>query len=264
MSARLAKTESLPDYITIEQAIEAAADKPVELALDPHWIELLNSLPMVPQRIEEAVAVFAGHLPVLFTDVERAEIELQSAAFPSPRPTRRASNGRRRRTRGGLQESSHLSYKTRVPPVRTVVAEATNAHENIEVLILENEEPLAVVTLYAANDSTISDATKAVVVDVMNFVALVLSDCRARCSFQDNQPLPTIDELIGQIGDDADLTEQDCNVLNLLMRGATYIEAAHELSLSVETVKKHMKKIYDRTRTDGLSKLFARYASAQK
>lgn len=63
----------------------------------------------------------------------------------------------------------------------------------------------------------------------------------------------------------ANLTPREQEIIRLLAKGYLYKEIADQLSLSVETVRTHFHRIYDKlhvhTRTEAVMKLYGRDAS---
>lgn len=55
------------------------------------------------------------------------------------------------------------------------------------------------------------------------------------------------------------LTRADSAVLALLLSGFSYKTTADKLEITIDTVKKHVKKIYNRASVNSLSELWARY-----
>lgn len=63
---------------------------------------------------------------------------------------------------------------------------------------------------------------------------------------------------------EAALTEREHEVITLLARGAMYKEIAYDLNISIETVRSHVKKIYDKlhahSRTEAILKYRTRHS----
>lgn len=250
-------------YITIEEALGATDPGHVSGESDDNRvITILNALPMIPGAFDDEVAAFAQRLPSLFTDVGSVTITPTDSTCPAPgpsehrqRPKRRRSDWKKKAVTAGTATMRNGSLDT------WVVAEPGQGGEIAMPCPGNAGEPIATVTFYPLPGIPLGNDTIESLPAVMNFIAFVLTDLRARCWFLESRNLPTIEHIAAKIVDDAELTEQDHCVLRLILKGATYNEAARELGLSVETIKKHMKKIYDRTNTMGLANLFGRYAS---
>lgn len=252
-------------YITIEEALGATDPEHVSGGSDDsRVIAILNALPMIPGAFDDEVAAFAQRLPSLFTDVDSITITPTDSTYPEPRPSERHQRKKRRRSDWKKKAVTTDTATVRNGALNTwVVAEPGQGGEIVMPCPGNAGEPIATVTFYPPPGVSLGNDTIESLPAVMNFITFVLTDLQARCWFLESRHLPTIEQIAAKIADDAELTEQDYCVLRLILKGATYNEAARELGLSVETVKKHMKKIYDRTNTMGLANLFGRYASTQ-
>jgi len=90
------------------------------------------------------------------------------------------------------------------------------------------------------------------------FIEFMLSDCVARHNFA--EPVDTaFTKAVEQLAHDVGLSVQERRVLALRLVGQTYEQIALAINVSVDTVGFHLKSIYRKTGSRGLSELFARY-----
>ncbi len=90
------------------------------------------------------------------------------------------------------------------------------------------------------------------------FMEFMLSDCVTRHRF--NEPIDNaFNNALEQLSHDFDLSPQERRVLMLRLVGQTYDQIADSISISVDTVGFHLKSIYRKTGSRGISELFGRY-----
>lgn len=247
-------------YITLDDALADAPEGATESPLEAEWLTMLNSLPVFPESLESAMTVFADHIAALYPDVGGLSILLgtQPVGNGEPPVSDDRPNARPQRSRG--RDRRH-QYPHRASTVADIVSENWDAAVISIPVVDERDLHIATVEWHVAEGSAFSESTLQSLPAVMVFIKFVVTDLLARCAMLSNRRLPSLDDLTAQIARDAGLTKRDHSILRMIMGGASYIETAQQLSLSVETVKKHMKKVYDRTQADGIAGLFATYAS---
>ncbi|MDB5035933.1 MAG: LuxR family transcriptional regulator [Chlorobi bacterium] len=104
----------------------------------------------------------------------------------------------------------------------------------------------------------ISDRTLIAMSALEPFLTFTLSDLVTRNSFV--KPIDRIFyDILRDVANEAGLSVQDRRVLSLLVLGYPYKQVADRMDLSLDTIRKHMKRIYRKTRTGSLAELFAKY-----
>ncbi len=104
----------------------------------------------------------------------------------------------------------------------------------------------------------ISERTISTVERLRPFLILLFSDLAAR--HQTAQPVDyAFNEALGRLVNSAALTVQEIRVVTLQLLACSYEEIADYLSISVNTVRSHVKAIYEKTGTHGQAHFFAKY-----
>ncbi|MEO5931898.1 MAG: helix-turn-helix transcriptional regulator [Candidatus Kapaibacterium sp.] len=104
----------------------------------------------------------------------------------------------------------------------------------------------------------ISERTQVTMSALEPFLTFALSDLVTRNNF--SKPIDRIFyDILTEVAIEAGLSVQDRRVLSLLVLGYPYKQVADRMDLSLDTIRKHMKRIYRKTRTGSLAELFAKY-----
>lgn len=112
----------------------------------------------------------------------------------------------------------------------------------------------------AREQSPISDRTLDAMESMRPFLIFALSDLVAR----HNCAKPISDlfhDVLRHIAWETKLTSRELQVLTLHMFGEKYADIAQRLYISIDTVKKHVKKVHRKTGARSATELFARYFS---
>jgi len=261
MSRSTANRTHNPAYRLIDDCVASiTSDIDATIETPAKWVQLLNSLPMIPLGFDSEVENLAHQVRMQFEDVERVEVHVMPAGRPRSKgaQTEQLARRQRRDSKRQLSVDRYQWFESRHP---AVVAEVKIDH-SVTILCQDDEgDTMAELALYPRAGRSVSQLTTAQLPAIARFIAYALGDLRARCSFFEDRALPNLDELSEIISTTVRLTLQDKRVLRLVLGGASYVEAAHALGLSHESVKKHLKRIYERTNTMGLSSLFGRFAA---
>ncbi|MTI60795.1 MAG: helix-turn-helix transcriptional regulator [Firmicutes bacterium] len=75
---------------------------------------------------------------------------------------------------------------------------------------------------------------------------------------KDSSRYTNYSQLIGQLADKFGLSTREAEVVNLVIKGATNQEIADSLFISINTVKKHLYKIFNKTNSASRTELIAR------
>lgn len=108
----------------------------------------------------------------------------------------------------------------------------------------------------------ISLKTIATLAKLRPFVTYMFSNCIFRNRVKYPESL-IVGELVSEMNSTPKYSEQDTSVLTLLLYGYSYKEAAASLDISIDTVKKHVKKVYSREKVGSLAELWAKYVTLQ-
>jgi DNA-binding CsgD family transcriptional regulator len=104
----------------------------------------------------------------------------------------------------------------------------------------------------------ISQATLDTMAGLESFLIYALSDIVLR--HKRAEPLVGVfDDALEQLTEEAGLSKTEVRVVLLLLLGHSYKDMADMLSVSMDTVKYHLKTIYRKTGTRSGSELFAKY-----
>lgn len=106
--------------------------------------------------------------------------------------------------------------------------------------------------------SPISEKTNATMHALQNFMNFALSDLVTRNYYF--RPINRVfyDILIGLVRE-AGLSMQDIRILSYMLLGYSYKQVGDRMKVTIDTVRKHMKRIYRKTKTGSLAELFAKY-----
>ncbi len=104
----------------------------------------------------------------------------------------------------------------------------------------------------------ISDRTLETVRALEPFILFALSDLVTRHYYA--RPIDRVfNEILLGMVQEAGLSAQDMRILSLMLLGYSYKQVADRMEVTIDTVRKHMKRIYRKTRTGSLAELFAKY-----
>ncbi len=118
----------------------------------------------------------------------------------------------------------------------------------------------SIMLLRNKREAPISEATLAAFEALEPFLVFALTDLVARYNYA--KPISRVfRDVLRAIGETARLTSRELEVLTLHMFGRKYDEIARRLYISIDTVKKHVKKIHRKTGARSATELFARYFS---
>lgn len=108
----------------------------------------------------------------------------------------------------------------------------------------------------------ISETSIALVEALEPFLVFVLSDFVVR--HQRMRPIDSVfHDALEHMTLDAGLSSQERRIVILQLLGHSYKEMAEVMNIAVDTVKKHFKKIHQKTGTRGQAELFAKYFTSR-
>jgi DNA-binding CsgD family transcriptional regulator len=104
----------------------------------------------------------------------------------------------------------------------------------------------------------ISEETEALMQSLEPFFVFALSDALTRHHYMKPVDRAYVNALT-RMAKDAQLTPQDRKIVTYLLLGYSYKETAELLGVKMDTIKKHMKRIHQRTGARSQGELFAMY-----
>lgn len=116
----------------------------------------------------------------------------------------------------------------------------------------------AILLLRSAATGPIGSHTVELMGQLEPFLRFALTDLVARYCY--TKPISRLfHEVLAAIAAEKRLTNREMEVLTMHMCGRKYVEIADRLYISIDTVKKHVKKIHRKTGARSATELFARY-----
>lgn len=248
----------------------AMAEKDGTLPLVPETIAtFLNSLPMTSDRVKW-IEVFRDSLHQLLGDVDRVVVSVDTYCdMLNPEEYRPDINV--------VQHTSSSDQAS-----EAVMTTSQRTEQGQSGFLLEEFErlgyPLAdyhppeiydyyyggqayLATIFLLRNRTkppISQRTLDAMRILQPFLTFTLSDLVARHYYA--KPLNRVfNDTLQEISEDAGLSLQDMRILTSLLMGYSYKQVASRMDLSLDTIRKHIKRIYRKTRTGSLAELFAKY-----
>lgn len=106
----------------------------------------------------------------------------------------------------------------------------------------------------------ISERTRTAMKGMEPFIIFAFSDIVTRHHYM--QPIDRVfNSILNEVSIESNLSVQDLRILSLMLMGLSYKQVADRMELSIDTIRKHTKRIYRKTRTGSLPELFAKYFS---
>lgn len=248
-------------------------EAPSRTALPPlvpdHIAQFLNSLPMTNDRIKWLEA-FRDALQMLLGDVDRVVVSVDTYCDLLYPETYRPSIDIAQYTSSSNDDAT-TSLTT---AQRTGKGRADALLEDFQRLgypLADYHSPLAYDYYYARqaylgtilllrdkNRPPVSQRTIDAMRTLEPFLTFALSDVVTRHYYA--KPLDRVfNDTLAEISRDANLSIQDFRILSSLLMGYSYKQVADLMEVSLDTIRKHIKRIYRKTRTGSLAELFAKY-----
>lgn len=265
------QSRPIPEIIYLED-IDLQSVGEDELLIPPHLLAFLNGLPTTAD-VKLGEKQLADRLKEALGGVDCVVIAVNydcgERRFKHPV---QEAKGKQYRKRGG-RLAGHVSAQIPDIPPSERVAESMqewgvdpSGYKDVVTVDYFHRESLYLGTVTLLRDKRkgqIEPATITLLSDLRPLLEFALSDLILRkLSVEQTSDitLMSLDPIIR----DAHLTQQDEQILRSLFSGYTYQQTADRIGISIETVKKHMKRIYGKTGTDSLPGLFARYYSQRQ
>lgn len=242
-------------------------------AIDPHvfdagLVEFLNDLP-VCTITAEWIGAFQRGLRRLFKDIDRVTVNVNiyhDLQDPQYRPSKfmvvEHVNA------GGKKTVS--TRKREIKPGEHLLKEARKVgfpfHDYHPPHVFDFQMPGGVATIGTIilwRDiwrPGISERTLTAFEQIRPFIAFLLSDCVARRQ-RESHDVRFFTEVINQVAEKDGLTKREQEVLLNHLLGSEYRKIASEMSITIDTVRKHVSSIHTKTGTRSIAELFARYLS---
>lgn len=118
----------------------------------------------------------------------------------------------------------------------------------------------SILLLRERSRTPISERTRAAMKGLEPFIIFAFSDVVTRHHYM--QPIDRVfNSILTEVSRESNLSVQDLRILSLMLMGLSYKQVADRMELSIDTIRKHTKRIYRKTRTGSLPELFAKYFS---
>ncbi len=214
-------------------------------------LRFLNALPLTGDPMEW-VRRFTDELTALFADVDRVAVRINLNCRLHTPPRRGAKS---RATQSEIHVDAHpdphiLSW----PPF-----DDAHYHEPMVFHFSHAGDDLGTITLLRERRKQLtSEETRSVMIGMETFLTFMLTDLVARHSSA--RPVGRVfQDVLHAIARKTGMTSRELEVLTLHVFGRKYDEIARRLYISIDTVKKHVKKIHRKTGARSATELFARY-----
>jgi DNA-binding CsgD family transcriptional regulator len=234
-----------------------------------HIAQFLNSLPMTNDRLKWMEA-FRDALQQLLGDVDRVVVSVDTYCDLLYPETYRPAIDIAQYSSSSADDAATALMTTQ----RTGKGRADVLLEDFQRLgypLDDYHQPLTYNYYYAGqaylgtifllrdkNKTPISQRTIDAMQTLEPFLIFALSDVVARHYYA--KPLDRVfNDTLAEISRDANLSIQDFRILSSLLMGYSYKQVADLMEVSLDTIRKHIKRIYRKTRTGSLAELFAKY-----
>ena len=218
--------------------------------------QLLSALPTTRSRVEW-INAFHGLLARLLEDAVdhiAVEVNFDCPLAPQEVSTPAPPGGTVQRTR----RFQHGAGVPQSPLVRTAEFEALLKRSPATFEYHFQDCYLGTILLLQEGAEGIAPATHALIEELEPFVTFVFTDLVAR--YASTKPIRKVfKDVVEAIAIERHLTEREEHVLKHHLLGRKYSEIKDELFISIDTVKKHVKRIHRKTGARSATELFARY-----
>ncbi len=235
-------------------------------AIPEHILQFLNGLPVSGGRKEMTFAL-RDLLTVLLPDVDRVSIVINfecnltapESYDPSLAITQFAESTQTQvSTSSDFSPESHLARLIEGFRQDGVPLDRYHTPSGFEYYFLGKAYLGAIFLWRNKEKEPISEVSIALVTSIAGFLTYALSDIIARDRLE--RPVGAVfNKALAQMKREALLSSQEERVAVLQLLGHSYREIADRLYVTVDTVKKHFKQIYRKTKTKSQTELFAKY-----
>lgn len=247
----------------------AARTKSLSSPLIPdHLLRFLNALPITGDVIEWTRS-FREALQGMLGDVDRVIVNIDTQCDLSLDARRRAGFDvtiladvprRRGRGKGELWMEKKTPSQLLLDDLQRLGYPLSDYHTPriYDYYFTGNVYLGTILLLRDRIKSPITDRTLQAMQGLEPFVIFALSDLVARYAYA--RPIDrAFQNALNELAMETKLTRRELQVLTLHLFGRRYEEIARQLYISIDTVKKHVKKIHRKTGARSSTDLFARY-----
>lgn len=228
----------------------------------PHIVRFLNAMPVSGDRLEW-IDTFREALRDLLGGVDRVSIAADFGCdLVSPETYRPATYVQQHTSSSQVQvESADDSPLERLINGFKQQGIPFHLYHNPHGFIYFYREEVYLGAIFLWREihhPPISEETLEILEELRPFITFALSDLVAQ--HQVRNPIGRVFyTALNALKEDAGLTFQEERVITLQLLGHSYREIADRLYVTVDTIKKHFKQVYRKTKTKGQSELFAKY-----
>lgn len=232
----------------------------------PHIVRFLNAMPVSGDRLEW-IDTFREALRALLGDVDKVSIAVDfSCDLLSPETQQRhgyiQQNLQTAQIKIEGMDKSHLDRMLDGFRSQGVPFHLYQKPIGYDYFYQGKAYIGAIVLWREISRSPISERTMGLIEELRPFITFSLSDLVARDQVQ--RPIGQVFmKALQTMKDEAKLTGQEERVVSLQLLGHSYKDIAEKLYVTVDTIKKHFKQVYRKTKTRSQSELFAKYFTSR-
>ncbi|MDB5035391.1 MAG: transcriptional regulator, LuxR family [Chlorobi bacterium] len=229
----------------------------------------LEDLP-VTHNLDEWVGAFKAALRELLQDVDRITVSLNAQCDlinpdkyePNVFVAQSVTTGQKTVDPGSMEsgEDSRDPFKRLLDYLHRVKFPFEDYHTpHSQIFYFGRQAYLGTILLWRdRGNPPISQETVHLMERLHGFLILILSDFVARHRVA--RPLEHVfNAAFSELARETGLTMQERRIFILLLIGLSYEEVAKTLNISVNTVRYHLRSLYNKTGTHGQTELFAKY-----
>lgn len=262
------KLQANVEEITEMQTTPPSGGSPGTSGVPEHIIKFLNALP-VTGDVLQWIEGFREALRLVLGDVDRISVKINTNCdLANPN-----------RSQNMLEINQHMVKEKNSPETFEVTTgDKDKVGEQVIKEFREQGHPIddyhpphyfdyyyegkayigTLLLLRDRSKTPISAKTVETMKALEQFILFALSDLVTRHYYA--RPIDRVfyDLLLNMVRE-AGLSSQDMRILSLMLLGYSYKQVGDKMDVTIDTVRKHMKRIYRKTRTGSLAELFAKY-----
>jgi len=254
-----------------EMPVHAPAEyEPGSSNIQEHVRTFLNALPMTGDVVEW-IEAFREALRTMLGDVDRVVVKINTYCNlidPEAQERRSMEIAQYPQQTGGSSETVVTSSENGVTAELLIKGLQQLGHSLEDYYpphsydyYFEGKAYLGTILLLRERRKPpISEQSDATMRGLESFLVFTLSDLVARHYYFRPVNRLFYDILLGLV-QDVGLSTQDIRILSYMLLGYSYKQVGEKMDVTIDTVRKHMKRIYRKTRTGSLSEVFAKYFS---
>ncbi|HVZ38530.1 MAG TPA: LuxR C-terminal-related transcriptional regulator [Candidatus Kapabacteria bacterium] len=236
--------------------------------LPDHVVEFLNALPMTGNTVDW-INGFRDALRKLLGDVDRVAVKINENCYLNdPGRHQPLAVSMLRTGSNKVAETAVMAMAIGgTAPSHAFIEEIRSIGHNLD----EYHPPLcydyhydgtaylgSILLFRERVKAPISERSAEAMQALEPFIIFALSDVVTRHHYE--KPIDRVfSEILMQVARESNLSTQDIRILTLMLMGLSYKQVADRMELSIDTIRKHTKRIYRKTRTGSLPELFAKY-----